>query len=47
MLEDQLAEAMLDGKVSKGDTVQVTVGKNADGEAVLQFALENEVCETL
>ncbi len=45
MVEDKLAEAMLDGTIGKGDTVLVDTGKNEAGETVLQFTRQEELTE--
>lgn len=45
MVEDKLAEAMLDGAIGKGDTVLVDTGKNEAGETVLQFIRQEELAE--
>ena len=45
MVEDKLAEAMLEGTIGKGDTVLVDTGKNEAGETVLQFTRQGELAE--
>lgn len=47
MVEDKLAEAMLDGQIGKGDIVLVDTGKDETGETILQFARQKEALETV